>query len=112
MTEQDAELEYDLTDISQPRNDFQLPPQRKRENLNDFLSKLAMNDTIPKQDIRKIWVGKKEEREKALRQLREAKSKIEYWMAKARIADQMVAKCDEDLQKLDALVMADILTNR
>jgi len=115
MSEQDgAELEYDsfdLTNISQ-RNGFQLPPPRKRENLNDFLSNLTMKDTIPKQDVRKIWLRKTEERDKALRQLRDAKSKIEYWMAKARTADEMVAKCDEDLQKLDALIMADILANR
>ena len=57
MIEQDGtELEYDsfdLTNISQ-RNGFQLPPPRKRENLNDFLSNLTMKVTIPKQDVRKM----------------------------------------------------------
>jgi len=109
-TQYEFDEEYDdadLVSISQG-NEVQLPPARKRESLNDFLGNLTMKETIPKQDIRRMWVKKSEERDRACKQLRDAKSKIAYWMSKARVSEEVVNKCEQDLQKLEALVLADI----
>ena len=96
-----GELEYDdsnLVSISQ-ENQIQVPPPKSREKLCDFLMTLARKDVFPKEDLRKLWVKKKAERTKALKEWRDAKSRLKYWTAKARASEDKVNQCDQELLK-------------
>ena len=50
------------------------------------------------------------EREKALKQLKDIKRKLEYWFAKKRFDVDVIQQCDSVLQKLDMAIMSDIVT--
>ena len=106
-----VELEYDSSDLmtTSMRSSFVIPPRRKEESLNVFLTNVYKTDTnLSKQDMRRTWAKVSQEREAAVKQYRSAKEKITYWMAKAKAAEKLVNDCEAKLQELDALVIADI----
>ena len=53
---------------------------------------------------------KSPEREKAIKQLRDIDSKLEYWISKRKFTIEVIQDCEKTLQKLDVAIMSDIMT--
>ena len=53
---------------------------------------------------------KSTEREKAIKQLRDIDSKLEYWISKRKFTIKVIQDCEKTLQKLDIAIMSDIMT--
>ena len=55
-------------------------------------------------------VKKSTEREKAIKQLRDIDSKLEYLISKRKFTIEVIQDCERTLQKLDVAIMSDIMT--
>ena len=87
-------------------NNIPLPPPREIETTDQFLLRRLGHPSSPNlQDIRDRWVKANKERDEALKRRSKAKERIEYWLQKARIEDQIIIKQNEILQELDPFVV-------
>ena len=90
-------------------NNIPLPPPREIETTDQFLLRRLGHPSSPNlQDIRDRWVKANKERDEALKRRSKAKERIEYWLQKARIEDQIIIKQNEILQELDPFVVGSI----
>ena len=78
------DLEYDNTDLGQTSGQFNLPAPRPIESLSALTTRMEAKQSYPKDDMRKLWVKKSTEREKAIKQLRDIDSKQEYLISKRK----------------------------
>ena len=60
--------------------------------------------------MKRLWVKKSTESEKAIKQLRDIDSKLEYWISKRKFTIEVIQDYEKTLQKLDIAVMSDIMT--
>ena len=102
------DLEYDNTDLGQTSGQFNLP--RPIESLSALITRMEAKQSYPKNDMKKLWVKKSTEREKAIKQLRDIDSKLEYWISKRKFTIEVIQDCEKTLQKLDIAIMSDIMT--
>ena len=72
------DLEYDNTDLGQTSGQFNLPAPRPIESLSALTTRMEAKHSYPKDDMRRLWVKKSSEREKAIKQLRDIDSKLEF----------------------------------
>ena len=112
MTEYEThDLEFDNSDLGHHvSGDYKLPPPRAIESLGELVSRVEAKNNYPKEEMRRMWVRKSAEREKAMKQLRDANSKLEYWISKREFAVGVIQECEACLQKLDMAIMSDITT--
>ena len=111
MNEHDTQdLEYDNTDLGQMPGQFNLPPPRPIESLSALVNRVEAKKSYPKDDMRKLWVKKSAERDKAVKQLKEIENKFEYWASKRQFTAGFIQECESFLQKLDIAIMSDITT--
>ena len=108
-TEAFAYDDSDLGNILQD-NTFKLPPPRSIENLGRLVSRVEAKENYPKEDMRRLWLKKSSEREKAIKQLRDIDRKLEYWISKRKFTVGVIQDCESSLQKLDIAIMSDITT--
>ena len=47
--------------------------------------------------MRRLWVKKSSEREKAIKQLRDIDSKLEYWISKRKFIIEVIQDCEKTL---------------
>ena len=81
MSEYDThDLEYDNTDLGQMSKQFDLPPPRSIECLSALVNRVEAKQSFPKEDMRRLWVKKSADRDRAMKQLREIDHKLEYWI--------------------------------
>ena len=76
------DLEYDNTDLGQTSGQFHLRAPRPTESLSALTTRMEAKQSYPKDDMRRLWVKKLTEKEKAIKQLRDIDSKLEYWISK------------------------------
>ena len=102
------DLEYDNTDLGQTSGQFNLPAPRPIESLSALTTRMETKQSYPKNDM---TMGEKStEREKAIKQLRDIDSKLEYWISKRKFTIEVIQDCGKTLQKLDIPIMSDIMT--
>ena len=94
------DLEYDNTDLRQTSGQFHLPAPRSIESLSALTTRIDTKQNFPKDDMRRLWVKKSSEREKAIKQLRDIDSKLEYWISKRKFTVDIIQDCERTLQKL------------
>ena len=104
------DLEYDNTDLGQTSGQFNLPAPRPIESLSALTTRIDAKQNFPKDDMRRLWVKKSSEREKAMKQLRDIDSKLEYWISKRKFTIEVIQDCERTLQKLDVAIMSDIMS--
>ena len=104
------DLEYDNTDLGQTSGQFNLPAPRPIESLSALTTRMEAKQSYPKDDMRRLWVKKSTEREKAIKQLRDIDSKLEYLISKRKFTIEVIQDCERTLQKLDIAIMSDIMT--
>ena len=104
------DLEYDNTDLGQISGQFNLPAPRPIESLSALTTRMEAKQSYPNDDKRRLWVKKSSEREKAIKQLRDIDSKLEYWISKRKFTIEVIQDCERTLQKLDVAIMSDIMT--
>ena len=66
-------LEYDNTDLGQASGQFNLPAPRPIESLSALTTRMEAKQSFPEDDMRRLWVKKSTEREKATKQLSKRK---------------------------------------
>ena len=71
---------------------------------------MEAKQSYPKDDMRRLWVKKSTEREKAIKQLRYIDSKLECLISKRKFIIDAIQNRESILQKLDAAIMSDIMT--
>ena len=74
------DLKYDNTDLGQTSGQFNLPAPRPIESLSALTIRMEAKQSYPKDDMRRLSVKKSTEKEKAIKQLRDIDSKLEYWI--------------------------------
>ena len=89
---------------------FNLPPPRSIESFSVLVNRVEVKQSYPKEDMRRPWVKKSAERERAMKQLRDIDHKLEYWISKRQFMIEVIQECDSTLQKLDVAIMSDITT--
>ena len=99
------DLEYDNTDLEQTSGQFNLPAPRPIESLSALTTRMQAKQSYPKHDMRRLWVKKSTEREKAIKQLRDIDSKLEYWISKRKFTIEVIQDCEKTLQKLEVAIM-------
>ena len=104
------DLEDDNTDLGQMSGQFNLLPPRLIESLCAFVNRMEAKQSYPKEDMRRLWVKRSVERERAIKQLRDIDCKLEYWISKRQFTIEVIQECDSTLQKLDVAIMSDITT--
>ena len=104
------DLEYNNTDLGQTSGQFNLPAPRLIESLSALTTRMEAKQSYPKDDMRRLWVKKSNEREKAIKHLRDIDSKLEYLISKRKFTIEVIQDCERTLQKLDAAIMSDIIT--
>lgn len=111
MSEYDIhDFEYDNTDLGQMPKHFNLPKPKPIEGLDALVNRINAKQSYPKEDMRRLWVKKLAEREKALKQLRDIDQKLEYLISKRKFTTDLIKECESSLRKLDIAVMSDITT--
>ena len=111
MSEYDIhDFEYDNTDLGQMPKNFDLPRPRPIESLDALVNRVNSKQSYPKEDMRRQWVKKSAERERAMKQLREIDQKLEYLISKRKFTTGVIKECESSLHKLDIAVMSDITT--
>lgn len=111
MSEYDIhDFEYDNTDLGQMPKHFNLPKPKPIEGLDALVNRINAKQSYLKEDMRRLWVKKSAEREKALKQLRDIDQKLEYLISKRKFTTDLIKECESSLQKLDIAVMSDITT--
>ena len=75
-----------------------------------MVNRINAKQSYPKEDMRRLWVKKSAEREKALKQLRDIDQKLEYLISKRKFTTDLIKECESSLRKLDIAVMSDITT--
>ena len=97
------DLEYDNTDLGQTSGQFSLPAPRPIESLSALTTRMEAKQSYPKDDMKRLWVKKSSEREKAIKQLRDIDSKRKFTI-------EVIQDCERTLQKLNVAIMSDIMT--
>ena len=111
MSEYDIhDFEYDNSDLGQMPKHFNLPKPKPIEGLDALVNRINAKQSYPKEDMRRLWVKKSAEREKALKQLRDIDQKLEYLISKRKFTTDLIKECESSLRKLDIAVMSDITT--
>ena len=103
-------LEFDDTGLGHASEAFNLPPPRAIESLSALVSRVEPKQSYPKEYMRKLWLRKSTGRKKTMKQLRDAESKLEYWMSKRLFLVGVIHDCEACLHKLDMSIMSDITT--
>ena len=98
------DLEYDNTDLGQTSGQFNLPAPRPIESLSALTTRMEANQSYPKDDMKRLWVKKSSEKEKAIKQLRDIDSKRKFTI-------EVIQDCERTLQKLDVAIMSNIMTH-
>ena len=104
------DLEHDNTDLGQMSGPFNLPASRPIESLSALVTRMEAKQSYPNDDMRRLLVKKSTEMEKAIKQLRDTDSKLEYLISKRKYLINVIQDCESTLQKLDAAIMSDIMT--
>ena len=104
------DVEYNNTDLGQTSGQFNLPAPRLIESLSALTTRMEAKQSYPKDDMTTLWVKKSTEREKAIKQLRDIDSKLEYWISKRKFTIEVIQDCERTLQKLDRAIMSNIMT--
>ena len=73
------DLEYDNTDLGQTSGQFNLSEPRPIASLSALTTRTETKQIYPKDDMRRLWVKKLTEREKAIKQLRAIDNKLEFF---------------------------------
>jgi len=111
MSECDThDLEYDSTDLGQLPKHFELPRPRPIESLDALVNRVNAKQSYPKEDMRRLWIKKSAERERAMKQLRDIDQKLEYLISKRKFTTGVIKDCESSLRKLDIAIMSDITT--
>ena len=79
---EDSELEYDDTDLISGQPTIQLPPQKSVETVEEILQNILKKDLIPKEDLRRTWFHKINERDKLKKKYKKAKKELEWMVRK------------------------------
>ena len=87
-----------------------LPAPRLIGSLSALTTRMEAKQSYPKDNIRRLWMKKSSEREKAIKQLRDIDSKLEYRISKRKFTIEVIQDCEKTLQKLDVAIMSDIMT--
>ena len=88
-----------------------LPAPRPIESLSALVTRMEAKQSYPKDDMRRLWVKKSTEREKAIKQLRYTDSKLECLISRRKLLIKFIQDCESILQKLDAAIMSGIMTH-
>ena len=88
-------LEYGNTDLGQTSGQFNLPAPRPIESLSALTTRMEPKQSYPKDDMRRLWVKKSTEREKAIKQLRDIDSKLEYLISKRKFTNEVIQGSSE-----------------
>ena len=104
------DLEYDNTDLGQMSGQFNLPAPRLTESLSALVTRMEAKQSYHKDDMRRLWVKKSTERDKAIKQLRDTDSKLECLIFRRKLLIEVIQDYESSLQKLDAAIMSDIMT--
>ena len=70
---------------------------------------MEAKQSYPKDDMSRLWMKKSSEKEKAIKQLRDIDSRLEYWISKRKFTIEVIQDCEKTLQKLDVAIMSDIM---
>ena len=84
------DLEHNNTDLGQTSGQFNLPAPRPIESLSALTTRMEAKQSYPKDDMRRFWVKKSTEREKAIKQLRDIDSKLEYLISKRKFTVEVI----------------------
>ena len=103
------DLEYDNTDLGQTSGQLNLPAPRLIESLSALTTRMEAKQSYPKDDMRRLWMKKSSEKEKAIKQLRDIDSRLEYWSSKRKFTIEVIQDCEKTLQILDVAIMSDIM---
>merc|ERR1712026_380779 len=114
MSEYDSyDLEYDVSDLGQMSElNFSLPKSRPIESLSSLVDRIEKKQSYPKEDMRRLWLKKSNERDKAMKQLRDINNKLEFWLSKRKFVAGIIEECESSLEKLDVAMMSDITTRK
>ena len=94
---------------NEQNNNIPLPPPREIETTDQFFRRTLNDPGGPNlQDMLERWVKANKERQEALKRRSRAKERIEYWLQKARIEDQILIEQNEILQGLDPHIVGSI----
>ena len=80
------------------------------ESLSALTTRIEAKQSYPKDDMRRQWVKKSTDREKAMKQIRYIDSKLEYLISKRKFTIEVIQDCERTLQKLGVAIMSDITT--
>ena len=102
--------ETDLTSTQAASQVGSIPPQKPVETVAEILQNIINKDSIPKENLRRMWNNKKSEREKLLKQWNKAKESLAYWVSKTKFLEHKLNRNAEELEKMRGRMLADCLS--
>ena len=84
------DMQFDDIDLISACLAQQVPPQKPVQTVADFLQSVIVKDSLPKEDLRRLWNNKKSEREKLMKQWNKAKKTLAYWVSNISRNDSQV----------------------
>ena len=94
---------------NEQNNNIPLPPPREIETTDQFFLRTLNDPGSPNlQDIQGRWAKAHKERQAALKRRLRARERVQFWLQKARVADQILIEQNEILQRLDPYIVASI----
>ena len=84
------DMQFDDIDLISACLAQQVPPQKPVQRVADFLQSVIVKDSLPKEDLRRLWNNKKSEREKLMKQWNKAKKTLAYWVSNISRNDSQV----------------------
>ena len=84
------DMQFDGLDLISACSAQQVPPQKPVQTVSDFLQSVIVKDSLPKEDLRRLWNNKKSEREKLMKQWNKAKKTLAYWVSNISRNDSQV----------------------
>lgn len=106
-SELSEDLQFDDTDLISRHSAVNVQPQKPVESLQQFLQGIINKDSIPKEDLRKVWNIKKSERVKMKKQWNKAKEAVAYWISKTQFLEYQLNRNAEELERMRGRMVAD-----
>lgn len=105
-------LEYDSSDLAaRPAvSQFQVPPIQPMEGIEQFLGRVLQQDSLPKEDVRRVWNKTRSEREKLMKQLNKWNQTIECWISKRKFIEQQLITNREQIENIRGRMNADCMS--
>ena len=104
------DMQFDDTDLISACLAQQVPPQKPVQTVAGFLKSVIEKDSLPKEDLRRLWNNKKSEREKLLKQWNKAKKLLAYWVLKTTFLECQLNRNAEELERMRGRMLADCLS--